>query len=51
VGLPEPKSIPYDLWMANQTTIKLVGLIHNMRILIHVIPYVIIFRIVHNNVT
>jgi hypothetical protein len=36
--------------MVDQTTIKLVGLIQNMKILVYGIPYVMTFMVLQNNV-
>jgi hypothetical protein len=36
--------------MVNQTTTKPIGLIHNMGILVHELPYVMTFTVLHNNV-
>jgi hypothetical protein len=49
LGLPKPKSTPYSLRMANQTTTKVVGLIRDLKIYLHGIPY-IMFIILQNNV-
>jgi hypothetical protein len=43
LGLPKPKPIPYNLRMANQTTTKPVGLIRDMKIYVHGIPYISMF--------
>jgi len=48
--LPKPKPTPYNLRMAYQTTTKLVGLIKNLKIYVHGIPYIIMFTILENNV-
>jgi hypothetical protein len=48
--LPKPKPTPYNLGMAHQTNIKLVGLIHDLKIYVHSIPNVITFIVLHNNV-
>jgi len=50
LGLPKPKPTPYNLRMANQTNTKLVGLIRNLKIYVHGIPYITIFIILHNSV-
>ncbi len=50
LGLPKPKPTPYNLRMVDQTTIKLVGLIKNLKIYVHGIPYIIVFTILQNNV-
>jgi len=36
--------------MVDQTTIKLVGLIKDLKIYVHGIPYIIMFTILHNSV-
>jgi hypothetical protein len=41
LGLPKLKLAPYNLKMANQTTTKLVGLIRDLKIYVHGIPYII----------
>jgi hypothetical protein len=43
LGLPKPKLAPYNLWIANQTTTKLVGLIKNLKMYVHGIPYIATF--------
>jgi hypothetical protein len=48
LGLPKPKPAPCNLRMANQTTIKLVGLIKDLKIYVHGIPYITMFIIFHN---
>jgi hypothetical protein len=40
--LPKPKHVPYNLWMANQTTTKLVGLIKDL-MYVHGRPYIATF--------
>jgi len=50
LGLPKPKPTPYNLRMANQTITKLVGLIRDLKIYVHGIPYITIFIILHNSV-
>jgi hypothetical protein len=45
LGPPKPKLAPYNLRMANQTTIKLVGLIRYLKIYVHGIPYITTFII------
>jgi hypothetical protein len=50
LGLPKPKPTPYNLRMAYQTTTKLMGLIRDMKIYVHDIPYIIMFTILQNNV-
>jgi hypothetical protein len=50
LGLPKLKPTPYNLRMAYQTTTKLMGLIRNLKIYVHGIPYIIMFTILQNNV-
>jgi len=38
LGLPKLKLAPYNLWITNQTTTKLVGLIKDLRMYVHGIP-------------
>ncbi len=45
LGLPKLKLAPYDLKMADQTTIKFVGLIKDLKIYVHGIPYIIMFTV------
>jgi hypothetical protein len=40
LGLPKPKPTPYNLRIINQTTTKLVGLIRDLKIYVHGIPYI-----------
>ncbi len=50
LGLPKPKLAPYNLRMVNQTTTKLVGLIRDLKIYVHGIPYINMFIIFQNYV-
>ncbi len=50
MGFPKPKPTPYNLKMVDQTTIKPMGLIRDMKIYVHGIHYIITFTILHNNV-
>jgi len=50
LGLPKPKLTPYNLRMVNQTTTKPMGLIRNLKIYVHGIPYINTFTILHNSV-
>jgi hypothetical protein len=43
LGLLKPKHAPYNLSMANQTTTKLVGLVKDLRMYGHGIPYIATF--------
>ncbi len=48
--LPKLKLAPYNMRMADQTTIKLVRLIKDLKIYVHGIPYIIMFIVFHNSV-
>ncbi len=50
LGLPKPKHVPYNMRMANQTTTKPVGLIKDLKIFVHGIPYITTFIVLQNNV-
>jgi hypothetical protein len=50
VGLPKPKLAPYNLKIVDQTTTKLVGLITDLKIYVHDIPYITTFIVFQNNV-
>ncbi len=50
LGLSKLKPAPYNLRMANQSTTKPMGLIKDMKICVHGIPYITTFTILHNNV-
>ncbi len=50
LGLFKPKLTPYNLHMANQTIVKPLGLIKDLKIYIHGIPYIITFTIIYNGV-
>jgi len=39
LGLLKPKPTPYNLCMADQTTAKSLGLIKDLKIIVHGIPY------------
>jgi hypothetical protein len=41
---------PYNLCMVDQTIVKTLGLIKDLRILVHGIPYVVTFTVIQNNV-
>jgi hypothetical protein len=50
LGLPKPKPTPYNMRMANQTTTKPMGLIRDLKIYVHGIPYITIYIVLQNNV-
>jgi len=49
LGLLKPKFAPYNLRMANQTTIKPMGLIRDLKIYVHGILYITMFIVFQNN--
>jgi len=50
LGMSKPKPTPYNLCMVDQNIIKPLGLIKNIRIFVHGIPYVVTFIMIHNSV-
>jgi hypothetical protein len=50
LGLSKPKLAPYNLHMVDQTIAKPLGLIKDLKILVHGIPYAMIFTIIHSSV-
>jgi len=50
LGLPKPRPIPYHLTMADQSMTRPLGIIKNLKIHIHGIPYIATFTILKNNV-
>ncbi len=50
LGLPKLKPTPYNLRMANQTTTKPMGLIRDLKIYVHGIPYITTFIILLDSV-
>ncbi len=50
LGLPSLKLAPYMLRMADQSLTKPVGIIRNLKIHIHGIPYIATFTVMWNNV-
>jgi hypothetical protein len=50
LGLPKPKPAPYNLRMIDQTITKLVGLIRDLKIYVHGIPYITMFIVLQNSV-
>jgi len=49
LGLPSPKPVPYMFRMANQSLTKPIGIIRNLKIHIHGIPYIATFTVMQNN--
>jgi hypothetical protein len=50
LGLPKPKLVPYHLRMVDQSVTKPLGIIINLKIHIHGIPYIATFTILKNSV-
>jgi hypothetical protein len=50
LGLPKPRLAPYHHKMVDQNMTKLLGIIRNLKIHIHGIPYIATFTILKNNV-
>jgi len=50
LGLPKPKPAPSNLRMADQTTTKPIGLIKDLRMYVHGIPYIAIFSVLQNTI-
>jgi hypothetical protein len=46
LGLSKPKPTPYNLCMADQTIVKTLGLIKDLTIFVHGIPYAITFTVI-----
>jgi hypothetical protein len=50
LGLPKPKPTPYNMRIVDKTTTKPVGLIRDLNIYVHNIPYKTTFIVLQNNV-
>jgi hypothetical protein len=50
LGLSKPNLVPYDLPMVDQSIAKLFGLIKDLEIFVHGIPYMVTFTIIYSNV-
>jgi hypothetical protein len=50
LGLPKPRLVPYHLKMANQSMTRPLGIIRNLKIHMHGIPYITTFTILKTNV-
>jgi hypothetical protein len=50
LGLPKPKLAPYNLRMANQTIVKPLGLIKDLKNFLHGILYSFTFTVIHSSV-
>jgi len=49
LGLPKPKLAPYNLRMVDQITTKPMGLIKDLKIYVHGIPYITTFIVLQNS--
>jgi len=49
LGLPKPRPTPYHFRMANQSMTKPLGIIRNLKIHVHGIPYIATFIVLKNN--
>ncbi len=50
MGLLKPKPAPYNMKMADQTTIRPMGLIRDLNIYVQSIPYITMFTMLQNSV-
>ncbi len=50
LGLSKPNLVPYNLPMVDQNIAKLFGLIKDLKIFVHGIPYMVTFTIIYSNV-
>jgi len=50
LGSPKPRLTPYHLKMVDQSMTRPLGIIQNLKIQLHVIPYVTTFIVLQNNV-
>jgi hypothetical protein len=48
LGLSKPKLVLFNLKMVDQTTTKLIGLIKDLRMYVHGIPYIATFIVLRN---
>jgi hypothetical protein len=48
LGMSKPKLAPYNMCIANETITKPLGLIKDLKIIVHGIPYVVIFVVIHS---
>jgi hypothetical protein len=48
LGMSKPKLAPYNMSTANETITKPLGLIKDVKIIVHGIPYVVIFVVIHS---
>jgi hypothetical protein len=50
LNLSNPNLTPYNLYMADQTIVKPLGPIRDLKIFVHGIPYTITFTVMNSNV-
>jgi len=50
LGLSKPNPMPYNLHMLDQTIAKALGLIRDLKIFVHGIPYTVTFTVINSNV-
>ncbi len=50
LGLSKPKLTPYNLHIAKQSIGKPLSLIKDLKILVHGIPYAVMFIVIHSSV-
>jgi len=50
LGLSKPNPMPYNLHMLDQTIAKPLGLIRDLKIFVHEIPYTVTFTVINSNV-
>jgi hypothetical protein len=50
LNLPKPRPVPYHFKMVDHSMIRPLGIIRNLNIHIHGIPYVATFTVLQNNV-
>jgi len=50
LGLSKPNPMPYNLHMLDQTIAKPLGLIRDLKIFVHGIPYTVTFTVINSNV-
>jgi len=48
LGMSKPKLAPYNMRMGNETITKPLGLIKDLKIIVHGIPYVVTFIVIHS---
>jgi hypothetical protein len=50
LGLSKPNPTPYNLHVVDQTIAKPLGLIRDLKIFVHGIPYIVTFIVINSNV-